>query len=68
MAYTLDQLSALEEAIASGALRVRYSDREVTYQSLDAMRKLRAEMRQELGLSASGSGVRRVATFSKGLC
>lgn len=50
MAYTLEQLETLEAAIASGTRIVRYGDKEVTYQSLDAMRSLRRDMMAELGL------------------
>lgn len=43
MAFTSADLDALDRAIASGTLRVRFSDgREVTYQSLDAMLRARA--------------------------
>jgi hypothetical protein len=54
MAYTSDDLTALEGAIKTGALSVKYSDREVTYRSLKDMRSLREEMRRELGLSRRG--------------
>ncbi|MCB1791872.1 MAG: hypothetical protein KDJ24_16330 [Gammaproteobacteria bacterium] len=52
MAYTSDQLAAVESAIASGILTVRIGDRLTTYQSLDEMRKLRDDMRVELGIDA----------------
>lgn len=52
MAYTLAQLEALESAIASGALTVRYSDgKMVTYHSLAEMRNLRQEMQTELSVA-----------------
>jgi len=50
MAWTSEQLIALETAIAQGIRTVRYGDKEVTYQTLDQMRALRREMRTELGL------------------
>jgi hypothetical protein len=53
MAFTPDQLTALESAIGMGALRVRYADRDVTYHSLDQMLQLRNQIRAELGLSQS---------------
>lgn len=34
-------LTALDQAIASGYLRVKYEDKEVTYQSIDQMLKAR---------------------------
>lgn len=59
MAYTQQQLTELEEAIASGVLTVRHSDgRTVSYQSLDAMRKVRNDMLAELG-AVSGKRRRR---------
>lgn len=65
MAYTIDQLTALEAAIAEGALTVKYQDKQVTYRSLDEMFRIRKLMRDELGLNGT-SGGRRLASFSKG--
>ena len=65
MAWTVQHLQALEEAIAQGALRVRYSDKEVQYRSLAEMLQLRDLMRQELGLSQPTR--RLFAKHSKGL-
>jgi hypothetical protein len=50
MAYTQEQLDALEKSIASGSRRVKYSDQEIEYRTLDEMRSLRLEMKKELGL------------------
>lgn len=56
MAYTTAQLTALETAIASGALSVRQSDgTTVTYHSLADMRKLLASMRAELGVTVTAT-------------
>lgn len=49
MAWTNEQLVALETAISQGVRTVRYGDKEVTYQTLDQMRALRREMLIELG-------------------
>lgn len=65
MAFTQTQLDALESAIASGATKVKYADREVTYGSLSDMLKLRTIMRTELGLDNSGGG-RVYPQYSKG--
>jgi hypothetical protein len=71
--FTLEQLTSLEAAIADGALKVKYSDKEVEYRSLDEMLKIRDMMRGDLGLSASNSkkglfgGKRLVMEHSKGL-
>lgn len=51
MAFTSDQLTALDSAIAQGALSVQFADRRVTYHSLAEMMRLRDLMRSELGLS-----------------
>lgn len=39
MAYSAAQVAALEKAIATGTLQVRYADRSVTYRSLDEMQR-----------------------------
>ena len=61
MAYTVDQLSALESAIAGGLLTVEIGDRRTTYQSLEQMRALRDEMRAELQVA---SPARKAAIMS----
>lgn len=66
MAYTTTQLQALEDAIALGALSVKYADKTVTYRSLDEMIRIRAAMRTELGLNETSSG-RFYMKTSKGL-
>lgn len=50
MTFTLENLEALNEAIATGTRRVRYSDKEVEYRTLREMLDLRDLMRRELGL------------------
>lgn len=65
MAWTDADLETLETAIASGTLRVRYEGppaREITYQNLTEMLKLRGLMRTELGLDA---GTRQKFRFAK---
>lgn len=72
MAFTQAQLDALDEAIASGELRVQYSDKAVQYRSLDEMLKLRTLMAGELAATPaelSAMGGRRATTYyDKGLC
>ena len=66
MAFTQIQLTALENAIAQGALTVKYQDKTVTYRSLSEMLQLRETMKKELGLT--GSQYQRIKPeFSKGL-
>lgn len=66
MSYTLEQLTALENAIAQGATEVQYADKRVTYRSLDEMNRIRQQMREELGLVRPVSSRRTYAEFSKG--
>ncbi len=54
MAFTNEQIAALESAIASGILTVRYADRTVTYQSLKEMRSTLRQMRGEMAGRAPG--------------
>lgn len=66
MAFTQTQLTALEEAIASGALIVKYADKQVTYNSMKDMLALRDVMRRDLGQIQSNS-TRIRPTVSSGL-
>lgn len=52
MAYSQAQLENLENAIAAGALSVRFNDRSITYNTTDEMIRLRNIMRAELGIAA----------------
>lgn len=71
--FTFERLQALEAAIAEGVLKVKYSDKEIEYRTLDEMLKAREIMRKALGMnSKSGDaglfGGRRIkAIHSKGL-
>jgi hypothetical protein len=68
--WTEADILALRTAIASGVLSVSYSGppaRQVTYQSLDAMRALLAEMRQEVA-AAAGQSTRVLVAHRKGFC
>jgi len=66
MAYTMEQYTALQAAIAEGALTVRYADKSVQYRSLDEMVRILKLMATDLGLNANNDGGRRYASFSKG--
>lgn len=66
MSYTSEQLTAISNAIAEGARKVKYADKEVEYFSLDQMRSIRDEMQAELGV-AKKTVSRTVAIYSKGL-
>lgn len=66
--YTIEQYTALCQAIAEGALRVKYQDKEVEYRSLKDMMAIKSMMETDLGLNADANGPRRViAVHSKGL-
>lgn len=72
-AFTAENLNKLEAAIASGIQRVKYSDKEIWYQSLADMLKVRDMMKDALGLNKKCGekgtfGGRRITTVhSKGL-
>lgn len=48
MAYTQAQLEALEEALASGMLRVSFEGRSMEYRSVEELKKAIAEVRAGL--------------------
>lgn len=64
--WTLEDLEKLEKAMAEGALRVKYKDKEVEYRSLREMERLRDQMRNALGLKKNKT-VRVSAIHDKGL-
>jgi hypothetical protein len=66
MAWTATDLDEIEKAIKTGTLRVKYSDREVQYRSLDEMLKIRDLIAKEVADGPVGP-FRKVAQFSKGL-
>ena len=72
--WTLEDLCALEKAIADGAQKVKYSDKEIEYRSLNEMFKIRAEMKKSLCLNKSNykkglfGGKRLTMKPSKGIC
>ena len=52
MAYTPDDLTAINDAIATGAVKVRFADgRETIFRSLAELRSIRDEVMAALGLS-----------------
>ena len=63
MAYTTTQLSALESALASGALRVSYEGRSVEYRSIDDLKKAIAEVKSGIN-SGSTTRVRQIRMYS----
>lgn len=65
MAYSQTDLDAIEESIASGTLKVKYADKEVTYRSLDELMKIRDMIRRSLGKTSTSGNLNPV--YSKGL-
>ena len=56
MAFTNDDLAALDEAIASGELTVKINGREVTYRTIDALLQAKRHINRTLARQA---GVKR---------
>jgi hypothetical protein len=48
MAFTLNQLNAVDAAIASGQLSVEYDGKKISYRSMDDLLKARELIRSEL--------------------
>lgn len=67
MAWTQAQLDAVETAIASGELTVRFGDRTVTYRSVEELLQTRAVIKETLA-AESGTTTDRFsfAQTSKG--
>lgn len=70
--FTLENLAILEKAIAGGVRRVKYSDKEIEYRSLNEMLQVYNLMHSVLHPKKKGKrgvfgGRRRVAVHSKGL-
>ena len=55
MAFTLQQLDALENAIASGTPRCSYDGKSVDYASFDVMMRIRDMMQRALGVTPNTS-------------
>lgn len=62
---TAENLAALEEALSTGARKIKYEDREVEL-DIRSMLALRAKMRRDLGLDPAKPR-RTVSQHSKGL-
>jgi hypothetical protein len=66
MPFTLEQLQALEDAMATGAKTVKYGDKETEFRSLADMHALRDQMRDELGIT-DPAAKRRLISYNKGI-
>lgn len=69
MAYTPQHIATLKEALASGALKVRFADgRETTFRSLKEMKEIIADAEAEVAAAAGNGPVRRtLARYDSGL-
>ena len=54
--WGMNQLAAVEEAIASGVSTVSYNGKSVTYRSLDDLLRLRTILQAALGIVPATSG------------
>jgi hypothetical protein len=61
MAFTSDDLAAINAAIASGELTVEHSGRRVTYRSIDELKD--AKRMIEADIAAQAAGGRRGSSF-----
>lgn len=64
--WTVKDLEELEKAIVKGVTRVKYTDKEIVYRSLDDMFALRDKVRKSLGCKPKITTCKVVS--SKGLC
>ncbi len=60
MAWTVEDLQALKDAYATGALSVRWGDKSVTYDSRESMRARIDDLERELGMRNKGLRVRQI--------
>lgn len=68
MAFTVDDLNAIDDAIKRGEKIVRFGDREVEYSSFEDLRKRRAFIADQLQAQSNANTYRtrtRYASFSK---
>jgi len=65
-AWDLKDLAVLEKAISQGVQKVKYTDKEIEYRSLNEMLRLRDVMKRDLGLTSKSN--RLYAQYDKGTC
>lgn len=66
--YTSEDLAALDAALAKGVKIVKYTDKEITYRTLEEMFELRNFIKGCLESNNGRRGTRSYASTSKGLC
>ena len=62
--YTDQQLQALKDALASGTLRVRFADREITYRSVEELKAAIATVDRELSAAAGTLPKRQIRIWT----
>ena len=60
MPYTQQQLQALKDALANGARRVRFGDREIEYRSVDELKAAIAAAEAELAKTSGTPTTRQI--------
>ena len=60
MPYTEQQLQALKDALANGARRVRFGDREIEYRSVDELKAAIAAAEAELAKTSGTPTARQI--------
>jgi len=65
--YTQDQYKALTDAIAMGALKVKYADKEVEYRSIGDMIRIKDLMEKDLFPTQKKTGNMVLSSYSKGV-
>jgi hypothetical protein len=64
MAFTASDLATIEQAIASGTMRVRFADgREVTYQDIAGLMRARVLIQSEVNTLAGNVRPRTTVTY-----
>jgi hypothetical protein len=66
--WTIEDLKAIEAAIAKGVEKVKYVDKEVTYRSLSEMKEIRDMIAAQVCPAKNSRQGRTVAATNKGLC
>lgn len=67
MSFTVEQLTAIESAIASGELKVVFDGREVTYRSVDDLLKARNTVKSALQESGVVTKKRRFSFIARNM-
>lgn len=63
--YTVQQLQALRDALASGARRVRFGDREIEYRSIDELKDAIAGAEVEIAKANGTPPVRHIRVHTR---